>query len=47
MISAVTAQIFIPTAELVILTGTQTNDANAKTEAQPVIVEAKISMFST
>ena len=35
-------QIFIPFLELVIPTGTQTNEANAGTETQPVIVEAKI-----
>ena len=34
-------QIFIPTAELVIPTGTQNNEANAEIETQPVIVEAK------
>ena len=32
------AQIFIPTAELVIPTGTQTKQANAETKTQPVIV---------
>ena len=30
LIAAVTAQAFIPTAELVIQTGTQTNEANAE-----------------
>ena len=45
LISAVTAQIVIPTA--VIETGTQTNEANAKIEAQPVIIETKISRCST
>ena len=37
------AQIFIPTAELVIPTGTQTNEVSAEIETQPVIVETKIS----
>ena len=32
------AQIFIPTAELVIPTGTQTKQANAEIKTQPVIV---------
>ena len=41
------AQIFIHTAELVIPTGTQTNDANAEIETQPVTVETKISNCST
>ena len=36
-------QIFIPTAELVIPTGTQTNEVNAETKTQLVIVEAKIN----
>ena len=31
------AQMFILTAELVILTGTQTNEANVEIETQPVI----------
>ena len=39
------AQMFIPTAELVI--ATQTNEANAEIEMQPVIVEARISKCST
>ena len=43
MIPAVIAQSFIPTAELVIPTGTQTNEANAEIETQPVTVETKIS----
>ena len=33
----------IPAAELVIATGVSTDEANAETETQPVIVEAKIS----
>ena len=37
------AQIFIPTAELVIPTGIATNEANAEIETQPVIFETKIS----
>ena len=41
------AQIFILAAELVIPTGTQTNEANAEIETQPVIVEVKISRCST
>ena len=41
------AQIFHPTAELEIPTGTQTNDANAETETQPVTFEIKISKCST
>ena len=36
------AQSFIPTAEPVMHTGTQTNEANVKIRTQPVIVEAKI-----
>ena len=41
------AQNFNPTAGLVILTGTQTNEVNAEIETQPVTVEAKISNCST
>ena len=37
------AQIFIPTVEFVIPTGTQANKANADIETQPVTVEAKKS----
>ena len=47
LIPAVIAQIFIPTAELVIPTGTQNNEANAEIETQTVTVEAKISKCST
>ena len=47
LIPAVTAQIFVPTAELVIPTGTQTNEANAEIETQQIIVETKISKCST
>ena len=42
-IPAVIAQFFIPTAELVIPTGTQTNEADAEIETQPEIVDSKIS----
>ena len=38
---------FIPTAEFVISTGTQTNEANAEIQTQPVTVETKISKCST
>ena len=38
---------FIPTAELVIPIGIQTNQANAEIETQPVTVEARISKIST
>ena len=41
VIPAIIEQTFIPTTEFVILTGTQTNDANAEIETQPVIVENK------
>ena len=47
IIPSVVTQIFIPTAELVIPTGTQTNEANTKNETQPVTVEARISKYST
>ena len=40
-------QIFIPIAELLIPTGTQTNEANAEIKTQPVTVQDKISKFST
>ena len=40
-------QIFIPTEEVVILTGTQTNEANAEIETQQVTVESKIGKCST
>ena len=43
LIPALIAQIFNPTAELVIPTRTQTNEANAKIETQQLTVEAKIS----
>ena len=38
---------FIPTAELVITTGTKTNEGNADIETQPVTGETKISKCST
>ena len=37
-----TAQIFIPTTELVIHTGTQTNEPKAEIKGQLVTVETKI-----
>ena len=37
------AQIFIPTAELVIPTGIATNEANAEIETQAVTAQTKIS----
>ena len=37
----------IPTAELVIPRGIQTNEANAEIKTQSVIVEDRISKFST
>ena len=46
LIPAVIKQTFIPTAELVIPTGTETNEANSENETQPVIVEPKISKCS-
>ena len=47
LISVVTAQTYNPTAELVMPTETQINEANAETEIQIVIFEAKISKCST
>ena len=41
------ALIFNPTAELVMPTGTQTNEANAEIETQPVTGEAKIRKSSS
>ena len=46
LIPAAISQIFIPTAELVIQTGRQTNEANAEIETEPVIVETEISKGS-
>ena len=40
-------QIFIPTAELVMPTGTQTNEANAEIKTQPGTVEGRTSKCST
>ena len=37
---------FIPSTELLIPTGRQTNKANAEIETQPVTFEGKISTFS-
>ena len=39
-------QSFIPTAELVIPTATQTNEANTEIETQPVNVQTKIIKYS-
>ena len=48
LIPAVIVQMVIPTEELVISTGTQTNEANAKIKTQPPgTVEAIINTFST
>ena len=47
LVPAVIAQVFIPTAELVIPTGTQTNEANVEIETQLVTAETKISKFLT
>ena len=41
------AQIFIPIAELVIPTETRINEANAEIQTQHIIVEDRISKFST
>ena len=41
------AQIFNPTLELIVPTGTQTNKENVEIETKAVIVEAKISKCST
>ena len=46
LIPAVIAQMFIPTAEVIMLIGTQTDEANAEIETQPVFVEARISKCS-
>ena len=42
LIPAITAQMFNPTAELVIPTGISTNEGNAEIETQPVTVKARI-----
>ena len=44
LISAVIAQVFNPTAEVVMPTGPQTNEANVEIERQTVTVEARISL---
>ena len=41
------AQIFIPTVELVIATGTKTNEVCGEIQTQPVIVETKLSKCLT
>ena len=41
------AQILIPTAEHVIPTRTQTNEANAEIGTQAITIESKISKCST
>ena len=41
------AQIFIPAAEPVMSTGTQTNEESAEIQTQPVTVETKIRKSST
>ena len=43
LVPAVITQILNPTAEIVIPTGTATNEVNAEIETQPLIVEPKIS----
>ena len=43
LIPAAIAQIFIRTAELVIATGTQTDNGNTEIETQALIVESKIN----
>ena len=47
LIPAIMAQMFHPTAELVIPILISSNEANAETETQPVTVEERISKFST
>ena len=47
MIPSVIAQVFIPSAELVTPTGTQTNEANAEIQTQPLIYETKLSKCLT
>ena len=46
LIPAVTLPMFIPAAELVMPTGTQTNEANAEIETKLVTIETKISKCS-
>ena len=47
LIPATIAQMFMPTAELVMPTGISTNKVNAEIETQPVTVETRIRKFST
>ena len=47
LILAVITQVSIPTAQLVISTGTQTNRENTEIETQVAIAEIKTSMCST
>ena len=47
LITVVTAQIFILTAELAIPAGAPTKETKAGNEAQPVTLEVKISKCST
>ena len=47
LIHVMNANIFIPTTELVLPTVTQTNEANAEIETQPVTAETKKSKCST
>ena len=47
LIPAMIAKMLNPTTKLEIPIGTQTNEANAETETQPAIVEARISKCST
>ena len=46
LITAVIAQIFIPTADFVIPAGIATIEAKAEVETDPVTIEAKISNSS-
>ena len=46
LIPAVITQIFVPTAELAIPSGTPTNEANSDIETQPMIIEIKITKYS-
>ena len=47
LILAIIERMFIPTGELVTPTGVSANEPNAEIETQPVIVEIKISKYST
>ena len=42
LISSVITQMFIPTAELALPTGTPTNKTNAEMETQPLAAETKV-----